>query len=164
MGKTMQKAKRYNLKKFLGELTSLVGPANVVYKRNSITAIVPIRKECGEPRYKLKIKIDSYGYCDVYIIEPKIKKFNGENPPHVYPSTSKWNEANQEYDELKLCLYLPGNNEYSRYDKLIESVISWSIKWTEFYELWLLTGEWFGGGEHPSTKEDEKDTKERNNA
>ena len=54
----MQKAKRYNLKKFLGELTSLVGPANVVYKRNSITAIVPIRKECGEPRYKLKIKID----------------------------------------------------------------------------------------------------------
>ena len=114
MGKTMQKAKRYNLKKFLGELTSLVGPANVVYKRNSITAIVPIRKECGEPRYKLKIKIDSYGYCDVYIIQPKIKKINGENPPHVYPSTSKWNEANQEYDELKLCLYLPGNNEYSR--------------------------------------------------
>ena len=58
MGKTMQKAKRYNLIKFLSELTSLVGPANVVYKHNSITAIVPIRKESGEPRYKLKIKID----------------------------------------------------------------------------------------------------------
>ena len=32
---------------------------------------------------------------------------------------------------------------------LTESYIPWAIEWTEFYELWLLTGTWYGGGVHP---------------
>lgn len=134
----------------LSELTNLVGQKNIVYKCNRLIAIVPIRKESGIAKYELKIVINKAGNFNAFIVKPKIKKHNGQNPPHIYKYTSKWNEDKEEYDELCLCLYLPGSGEYSTKDKLIENIISWAIKWTEFYEIWLLTGEWYGGGVHPT--------------
>ena len=152
MGSRMQKAKRYNTKKFISELVPLVGMSNVEFRKTKITAIVPIRKESGRSKYTLKIVINNYGYCQVYIIEPKIKKHNGCDPPHIYKNLSRWNDYDQQYEELRLCLYLPDAHEYSPRYRLIETIIAWAIKWTEFYELWLLTGEWFGGGMHPTIK------------
>ena len=38
---------------------------------------------------------------------------------------------------------------YPRITKLISNtIIPWTIEWLYFYELWLATGEWLGGGEH----------------
>jgi hypothetical protein len=27
--------------------------------------------------------------------------------------------------------------------------VPWLLLWLSFYELWLITGEWHGGGVHP---------------
>lgn len=124
----------------------------VEYKKGALVALLPIRKENGKARYMLKLHINSRGSYRVYIIEPKIKKINGLNPPHIYAHHSQWNDKNQEYDKCCLCLHLPNKNEYSKRDKLSETIISWAIKWTEFYEICLLTGEWYGGGKHPNIK------------
>ncbi len=165
----MQKAKPYSNLKHLLELQSIIKDKKaIVYKKNTVTAFVPIRIENGKARYKLKLNLDQYGHCDVYIIEPKIKKYCGKSPPHIYRLKSVWNEKKQEYDLLKLCLYLPGKNEYDKYnDNIVYTIISWAIKWTEFYELWLLTGTWYGGGIHPasnsSKEKEEKTNDEKNN-
>jgi hypothetical protein len=29
------------------------------------------------------------------------------------------------------------------------TIIPWTIEWLFFYETWLATGEWHGGGKHP---------------
>lgn len=149
MGILMQKIKQFIMAKPLSELTSLVGRKNILYKCNKLTAYVPIRKESGSAKYVIKIVIYKTGKFQAFIVKPKIKKCKGQNPPHIYKSNSKWNAIKQEYDELCLCLYLPDSGEYNTKDKLIENIISWAIKWTEFYEIWLLTGKWYGGGVHP---------------
>jgi len=30
------------------------------------------------------------------------------------------------------------------------TIIPWTIEWLYFYKIWLATGEWCGGGEHPA--------------
>ena len=37
-------------------------------------------------------------------------------------------------------------------DMLIaDTYIPWAIEWLYYYEIWLVTGEWCGGGIHPTT-------------
>lgn len=149
----MQKKKGFNINTYVAELISIVGRQHVSYDYRFASAVIPIRGENGEFRYKIKLLINSNtGYCRVFLVEPKIKKINGEPPPHIYPSEKFWNEERQEYHQVQLCLYLLNSGEFDNSYKLIETVIAWAIKWTEFYELWLLCGIWYGGGQHPSSK------------
>ncbi|ACX76279.1 hypothetical protein Fisuc_2696 [Fibrobacter succinogenes subsp. succinogenes S85] len=55
------------------------------------------------------------------------------------------------YDNQKqrLCLYHPKKRPWDRSMLLSETVIPWAIEWLYFYEIWLCTGQWLGGGEHP---------------
>jgi hypothetical protein len=41
-----------------------------------------------------------------------------------------------------------------------ETIVPWISEWLMYYELWLSTGEWLGGGIHPQKKneQDEKET------
>jgi hypothetical protein len=74
----------------------------------------------------------------VKIIDPCLERLEGERLPHVY-----------ENDEL--CLYYPG--EWSGKSHIADTIIPWISEWLLHYEIWLATGEWQGGGEHPSTHE-----------
>jgi hypothetical protein len=33
------------------------------------------------------------------------------------------------------------------------TILPWTSLWLYFYELWLVTGQWMGGGKHPSPEE-----------
>jgi hypothetical protein len=35
---------------------------------------------------------------------------------------------------------------------LAYTVVPWTSEWLVFYELWLITGEWLGGGTHPAPR------------
>lgn len=74
---------------------------------------------------------------EITIHYPKlIPNFKGDPVPHVYPG-------------LKLCLYKPGYGEFTPRKYLSQTVIGWTSTWLYFYEVWHITGEWLGGGEHP---------------
>ena len=139
-------------KQYAFELNSLSEKGTFMIKPTYMQGIVGIRKKDNKPKYLLKIFIENHCAPKVYIISPKIRKKNGESPPHIYELHSKWNSKEQHYDTLRLCLYYPVNKEFVYGDMLMPTIISWAIKWTEFYELWLLTGEWFGGGIHHDAK------------
>ena len=71
------------------------------------------------------------------IIAPKLIKNNkGEDIPHLYQGQ-------------KLCLYQPKYREFRRTDYLCDTIIPWISLWLYYYEIWHLTYEWLGGGEHP---------------
>ena len=48
---------------------------------------------------------------------------------------------------VRICLYR--YSEFNVYKLLADTIIPWTVEWLYFYELWLATGEWLGGGEHP---------------
>ena len=77
------------------------------------------------------------GKVEVFVVEPKkLDLYPGKKLlPHVY-STSK----------QKLCLYFPDGSEWNKGKLLVSTIIPWACEWLYFYEIWLFTGEWYGGG------------------
>lgn len=64
----------------------------------------------------------------------------GKDLPHVY-----------QQDPPELCLFHPSRWEWRPTDSLVDTVIPWSVEWLHYFEIWLRTGEWTGGGEHPES-------------
>ena len=71
----------------------------------------------------------------VYVARPRLQLLDGQALPHVYPLNT-------------LCLFL-GNREWHQSIPIADTLVPWASEWLLFYELWLVTGEWLGGGEHP---------------
>jgi hypothetical protein len=70
----------------------------------------------------------------VRVQRPQLDGRPGESLPHVYR-------------EGTLCLYRKG--EWSSAMLIANSIVPWASEWLLFYEIWLATGEWHGGGDWP---------------
>jgi hypothetical protein len=86
--------------------------------------------------YTVRITYRIGQHPGVRVLHPPLRDRNGERPAHLYP-----------HDEL--CLYHPKYGEWTPVDVLADTIIPWISEWIECYEVWLVTGEWLGGGEHP---------------
>ena len=53
------------------------------------------------------------------------------------------------YSGNELCLYEPG--EWSPRMPIAATILPWASEWLFYYEIWLATGEWTGGGHEPLT-------------
>lgn len=98
--------------------------------------------------YRVRI---AYYYEDVpkiYVIDPDLVSLSeGRHIPHVY-----------EQKPTRLCLYLPGAGEWLPSMFIDKTIVPWSYLWLFYFEDWLATDEWKGGGIHPETPNG-KDTK-----
>ncbi|WP_258193290.1 hypothetical protein [Paraburkholderia sp. BL25I1N1] len=36
--------------------------------------------------------------------------------------------------------------------KLADTHLAWTVEWLGYFEEWLVTGEWAGGGYHPTPR------------
>ena len=92
----------------------------------------PISRE-----YEVQIDVPKTGQPRIEVVSPELQTRDGENIPHRYPDGS-------------LCLYYPPSREWRRELFLSETLIPWAAEWLYFYEVWLVTGTWQGGGIHPA--------------
>jgi hypothetical protein len=85
---------------------------------------------CSE-RYLVAIDYAPPGRPDITIISPPLE------PPEVgvLPHT---------YEGDRPCLFFPG--EWRPRMRIDTTIVPWISEWLLFYELWLFTGEWLGGG------------------
>lgn len=87
--------------------------------------------------YDIKIKYHMKGVPEVYVVNPQLNKNEkGEDIPHMY-------------SQKRLCLYQPKYKEFKQSDLISDTIIPWTSLWLYHYEIWHITGEWKGGGEHP---------------
>jgi len=47
---------------------------------------------------------------------------------------------------------------------IADTIIAWASEWLFFYELWLATGEWHGGGHDPTSSKAEETTRPERSA
>ena len=87
-------------------------------------------------KYKIKLTLKEKSTPKVYVVEPVLNIPEGKRLPHVYPGN-------------RLCLYAPHYKQWDANLYLVDTIIPWISEWLFYYELWLVTGEWSGGGEHP---------------
>jgi hypothetical protein len=96
--------------------------------------------------YRVRIHYRQGGTPDTRVTAPDLNLLAaGRDLPHVY-----------EQSPTRMCLYMPGTGEWSPGKRIVDTIIPWAILWLLYFEGWLLTGEWRGGGEHPMVKEDGK--------
>lgn len=50
------------------------------------------------------------------------------------------------------CLYLPKRREWKPSMAIADTILPWLHVWLFHYEIWHATGEWLGGGVHPSSR------------
>lgn len=91
-------------------------------------------------KYTIRIIYNKNHPPKVFVENPKLRMRLGEIPPHLY-------------DECNLCLYYPKKNEWNSRKLLSKTIIPWASLWLYYYEIWLATGNWLGGGIHPPQKE-----------
>jgi hypothetical protein len=80
----------------------------------------------------------------VCVLSPRLKQRKGELP-HVY-----WDDP----ERPALCLFDHENRQWSPFDLLADTTVLWTIDWITCYEGWRATGEWTGGGRHPTQQQE----------
>ncbi len=86
------------------------------------------------------------------MLDPKLESHPDyeEGPiPQVY-----WDD--QDLEHPVLCLFSLEGQEWNLDDLVAETTIYWAARWLYFYEGWLATKMWKGGGHHPHLVQGEK--------
>lgn len=97
--------------------------------------------------YSIRITFRRGDTPQVFVVEPDISELAGDRTlPHVY------------HDPLRLCLVLPGTREWLGTMRIDQTFVPWAATWLFYFEEWLVSNQWKGGGEHP-----DPDTIERYN-
>lgn len=79
----------------------------------------------------------------IYIVKPNLKELSkGRQVPHLYSQK-----------EQKLCLYMPIYMEWKPNQHISTTIIPWIYLWLFYFEEWLFSNEWKGGGERPKPKD-----------
>jgi hypothetical protein len=84
--------------------------------------------------YTVTISYRLGAHPEVRVTDPPLDTRLGESLPHIFRGGS-------------LCLYR--EEDWSPRILLADSVVPWAAEWLLYYEIWLATGEWEGGGEWP---------------
>lgn len=78
----------------------------------------------------------------VFVVEPRLVDLARDRRiPHLY-----------QQDPACLCLYRALYGEWSKEKLISRTLLLWAASWLFYFEDWLITGEWRGGGEHPPAR------------
>ncbi|MFT3792329.1 MAG: hypothetical protein QM741_14940 [Rudaea sp.] len=91
----------------------------------------------------MSIAYKNGGSPKIQVLTPNLFELaHGKEPPHLYPPMRH---------PASLCLFHPDRYEWTRQMRIVDTIVPWTAEWLFHYELWLGTGEWHGGGEHPES-------------
>lgn len=89
--------------------------------------------------YRLRIQFKRFGFPDVFVLNPNLNELVGDRYlPHVYS-----------IKPVRLCLHFPKYDEWTSDKSIAETIVPWAYLWLLYFEHWLVSGEWQGGGKHP---------------
>lgn len=101
-------------------------------EKNELYVVLKIKPTQSSKEYKVRLKYE-IGKKPIIKVD-NIKK--DVKLPHTYSNN-------------ELCLYYTKNKEWTKYDYIGNKIIPWISEWLYFYEVWLVTDKWLGGGIHP---------------
>lgn len=105
-------------------------------RRDNFELEIDLQPSFFSETYTIKIIYKSNAFVKVYVVDKVLKiAHNRKKLPHVYNS-----------EEQQLCLYSPSKKEWRSTQYIINTIIPWASEWLYYYELWLIDGNWYGGG------------------
>lgn len=111
---------------------TLLPNARIRLGANVFTAIVELQPNPSSRPYTVRIKYRIGGVPEVHVLTPTLRLHpDAEGLPHTYPGN-------------RLCLHLPGEWQPTMF--ITHTTVPWTSEWLLYYEIWLITGRWNGGG------------------
>ena len=90
--------------------------------------------------YALRISMKRDETPEVFVRDPDLSVLaEGRRLPHVYSNPTR------------LCLTLPKAREWMPSMRIDQTFVPWAATWLFYFEEWLASDDWKGGGEHPSS-------------
>lgn len=126
--------------------------SEVIFDNNSFVWSAFVKPTALSDEYHLIIKYSLNNFPDVWVEGENLEKLDAIDFPHKY-------EIDKEMNMVRICLYFPGQWNKSKY--ISTTIVPWAIEWLYFYEVWLATGKWSGGGVHPRSNAAKTDLKEK---
>jgi hypothetical protein len=109
---------------------------NVTTARNQLRCIGTLQPSPMSDVYTVQVEYEVPDRPRVHVLQPELQLAKGKTKlPHVFPGN-------------ELCLHL--STDWRSDQKICEFIMPWISVWLYFYEVWLVTGEWLGGGHEPS--------------
>jgi hypothetical protein len=116
-------------------LTTAFPQFRITAMRNDLRCIGALQPTPTSNKYTIELRYQVPTRPKVRVTHPHLRLAAGHSRlPHVF-------------DGDELCLYTLG--EWRSDLKISEFIIPWVSLWLAFYEVWLITGEWLGGGHEP---------------
>ena len=106
-------------------------------KPHGFTWFFEVRPTALSDTYTLKIKYNEPFIPQVYVISPKPLALakGADKLPHTYDTKRQ-----------RLCLFRPYCGEWNGSMLIADTIVHWAIEWLYYYENWVYTGKWLGGG------------------
>ena len=93
-------------------------------------------------QYDLRIEYKMGKIPEVWLLNARVDKMTDKKIPHNF-------KVDAEEDKILMCLFRTKYDEWSKQKSIAETIIPWAVEWLFFFEIWQVTGQWNGGGEHP---------------
>lgn len=94
-------------------------------------------------RYLVRIEYRQGDKPLVFVDRPDLVELSGgRRLPHVYKQRP-----------TRLCLYFPSTGEWKASMRIDLTIVPWALLWLFYFEEWLDTDEWKGGGLHPGEQD-----------
>jgi hypothetical protein len=134
---------------YLNLRTAAANPVGGVLGRDGLTWRCTVSPTPLSRTYRLRIEYHRGLTPKVFVEDPDLSELaEGRRLPHVY-----------EQRPAQLCLYLPGSGEWHHGLLISRTIIPWATLWLFYFEEWLASGEWKGGGMHPAPRSDRQKRK-----
>jgi hypothetical protein len=86
----------------------------------------------------MRIEFRTSEQPEVYVDQPDLVALaDGRKIPHLYSQSPVW-----------LCLHRPTKGEWRPHLLVDRTIVPWATVWLFYFEEWLASDEWKGGGEH----------------
>ena len=109
--------------------------------KNELVWSGKIRPTALSKEYDVIITYHPGNSPQIWVVGDVLENLDHIDFPHNY-------DIDIENKMVRICLYR--YSEFTSSKLLANTIVPWTIEWLYFYELWLTTGEWLGGGEHPN--------------
>jgi hypothetical protein len=108
----------------------------VATARNKLQCVGLLQPTATSDKYTVEIEYKLALRPRVRVLRPELRLAEGRTRlPHVFPGN-------------ELCLYM--SPEWRPDLRIDQFIVPWISLWLFFYEVWLISGEWLGGGHEPS--------------
>ena len=125
------------------ELAALGLPGSrIIYRARQLNFWFEITPGSFGRTYRCLLTVMPDGRTPVLLVmSPDLQALAGKKKiPHTYSHVGSG---------TKLCLWFPKSQDWIPQMKFGDTYIPWAAEWLYYFEVWLATGEWEGGGAHP---------------